>query len=76
MSNKVTGYIRQAVLPGGIIIPIFLDMEYGMYYGWAFGDKQWLITNPNVLADCGAKLTVRAYKAKVDRRLLCSGIEL
>lgn len=74
--RMATGYIRQAVLHGGIIIPIFLEMEYGMYYGWAFSDKQWLITNPGVLESCGAKLTGRAYKAKVDVRLLCSGIEL
>lgn len=72
--RMVTGYIRQSKFPNGSIIPIFLEMEYGMYYVWSHKSGEWHITNALSLSCYGAEVIGRAYKAKVDERLLCSGI--
>ena len=73
--RMVTGYIRNAELPGVGIIPLFLEMEYGMYYAWDRVEKEWHITNALSLSCYGVELIGRAYKAKVDERLLCSGVK-
>lgn len=72
--RMATGYIRQSKFPNGSIIPIFLEMEYGMYYVWNHKSGEWHITNALTMSCYGVKLIGRAYKAKVDERLLCSGI--
>lgn len=71
----VTGYIRQSRFPNGSIIPIFLEMEYGMYYVWSNKSEAWHITNALSLSCYSVEFIGRAYKAKVDERLLCSGIQ-
>ncbi|QPB09514.1 hypothetical protein CPT_Solomon_056 [Klebsiella phage Solomon] len=72
--RMATGYIRHSKFPNGSIIPIFLEMEYGMYYVWSHKSQEWHITNALSLSCYGVKLIGSAYKAKVDERLLCSGI--
>lgn len=72
--RMVTGYIRNARFPNQSIIPLFLEMEYGMYYVWSHKSGEWHITNALSMACYGAEVISRAYKAKVDERLLCSGI--
>lgn len=72
--RMVTGYIRHARFPNKSIIPVFLEMEYGMYYVWSHKSGEWHITNALSMACYGAEVIGRAYKAKVDERLLCSGI--
>lgn len=73
--RMVTGYIQNCVLPGGVVIPLFSAVEYGTLYAWDRGSKEWKITSGISLSCYGVKPTGRAYNAKVDERLLCSGIQ-
>lgn len=72
--RMITGYIRHARFPNKSIIPVFMEMEYGMYYVWSHKSGEWHITNALSMACYGAEVIGSAYKAKVDERLLCSGI--